>query len=104
MKIGSFLILMALAAAGHAGGRDDLAWRLESKISVNFQKIPLSEALARLEAQTGIVLSYELSEDPQVSLVVRDMKLKCVLSLLLTMQNLNWIRRDGRLLVTGCTR
>ena len=65
MKAIAFLMLLAVAAAGPSGGRDDLVRRLESKISVARRGWNLLGAIARVRALTGLELRV-VSQTPRV--------------------------------------
>jgi len=95
---------MAVAAAGDPGGRGEPLSALESRITVDYRDIPLSEALDRLHAATGLKFYLAEAEDPKVRILVKDLKVRSILALLLRPLGLDTVWRDGVLVVCGCRR
>ena len=104
MKTACILLLMAVAAAGDPGGRGEPVSALESRISVEFRNVPLSAALAEIGVRAGVKIVYSEPADPNVRLILRDLKVRSILALLLGAHGLNVIWKDGVLVVCGCQR
>src|SRR5258706_14270366 len=104
MKAACFLMLMAVAAAGDPGGRGEPFPPLESRISVEFRNVPLSAALAEIGDRAGVKILYDQPTDPNIRLILRDMKVRSILSLMLGAYGLNMTWKDGVLVVHGCNR
>lgn len=97
-------MLMAVAAAGDPGGRGEPFSPLESRLSVDFRNVPLSAALAEIGDRAGLKIRFAEAMDPNVRLILRDVKVRSILSLLLGAQGLSMTWKDGVLVVCGCTR
>lgn len=105
MKTMLATVLMAAAALAQDSGREEATRRLQTlKVSVDFDKVRLQEALDYLRDFTGVNVvvtpSAQAREgDATVSLKARDLSVKSVLKLMLQGRGLSASWRDGALVV-----
>ena len=97
-------ILMLAGAALAGDGREDVARKLETKLSVNLRGARLADAIELLRGETGIQFVLADGAETAVSLTVRDVTAKSALRLLLAPADLVAAFEDGVVVIRSRQR
>jgi len=77
----------------------DVVTKLDTRVSVEWKGVGLSEALDHLRSATGLQFHVEVDDDPYVHFTGRDLPARTVLKLALRSAALGAVYRDGVLVV-----